>query len=70
MIMTTTFLGAIRLPSAASTCFPSPVTDRRYVLLARSYLYVTVFARYDTRIVPPTGRSASGASGANRQTGL
>ncbi len=36
--ITTTFFGAIRWPSAASFSFFSPVTERRYVLVLRSYL--------------------------------
>ena len=38
MRMTTTFFGAIRVPVPASVCFFSPVTERRYVLVVRSYL--------------------------------
>ena len=35
--MTTTFLGAIRTPVPLSVSFFSPVTERRYVLVFRSY---------------------------------
>jgi len=36
MTITTTFLGAIRSPFAASSCLPSTLTERRYVFDARS----------------------------------
>ena len=37
MRMITTFFGATRLPFAASICFAfAPVTERRYVFVARS----------------------------------
>ncbi len=36
--ITTTFLGATRFFDDASVCFDSPVTDRGYELVLRSYL--------------------------------